>query len=117
MGDIIKLYMSNVIILVENGMEYGRSKRTSMDKYPTETLDVENFSTKETYSREEKELIMARLNEERLIHQRAEEELAGKKQSYTEEDKTKILNKLNEKRLSTQKREEIQKNRIHKKKI
>jgi hypothetical protein len=88
-----------------------------MDKHPTEALDIESFSKKETYSTEEKKLIMAKLNEERLIHQRAEEELAGKKGPYTEDEKTKILNKLNEKRLSVQKREEIQKNRIHKKKI
>ncbi len=88
-----------------------------MDKHPTEILDVERFSKKETYSTEEKKLIMDRLNEVRIIHQRAEEALEGKKRSYTEEEKTKILNKLNEKRLSTQKREEIQKNRIHKKKV
>ncbi len=88
-----------------------------MDKYPTEALDVESFSKKETYSTEEKKLIMDRLNEERLVHQRAEEALAGKKGPYTEEEKTKILHKLNEKRLSTQKREEIQKSRTHKKKM
>jgi len=88
-----------------------------MDKHPTETLDIDSFSKKETYSTEEKKLIMDRLNEERLIHQRAEEALSGKKGPYTEEEKNKILNKLNEKRLSTQKREEIQKNRLHKKHI
>lgn len=88
-----------------------------MDKHPTETLDVESFSKKETYNTEEKKLIMDRLNEERLIHQKAEEELSGKKGSYSEEEKTKILNKLNEKRLSTQKREEIKKRRLHNKHI
>ena len=99
------------------GIELEKSKRTDMDKHPREILDVEGISKKETYSAEEKKLIMDRLNEERLAEQRVEEALAGKKGSYTEEEKTKILNKLNEKRLSTQKREEIQKNRLHKKKI
>ena len=99
------------------GIELEKSKRTSMDKDPSEILDIESFSKKETYSTEEKKLIMDRLNEERLLHKRAEEALTGKKGSYTEEEKTKILNKLNEKRLSRQKREEIQKKRTHKKKI
>lgn len=97
-------------------MGQGRSKRTSMDKDPTEILDIESFSKKKTYSAEEKQLIMDRLNEERLIHQRAEEELRGQKRSFTEEEKKKILAKLNEKRLSTQKREEIKKRRLHNKK-
>ena len=88
-----------------------------MDKDPTYTLDVEGMSKKETYSTEEKKLIMDRLNEERLAQQRADEALAGKKGPYTVEEKKKILNKLNEKRLSVQKREEIQKSRTHKKKI
>ena len=99
------------------GIELEKSKRTDMDKHPSETLDIEGISKKETYSTEEKKLIMDRLNEERLVQQRAEEALAGKKGPYTEEEKTKILNKLNEKRLSVQKREEIQKHRTHKKKI
>ena len=88
-----------------------------MDKHPIGTLDLEGISKKETYSAEEKKLIMDRLNEERLAQQKAEEALTGKKGSYTEEEKTKILNKLNEKRLSVQKREEIQKKRTHKKSI
>ena len=50
-----------------------------MDKDPSETLDVESISKKETYSTEEKKLIMDRLNEERLVQQRAEEALLGKK--------------------------------------
>ncbi len=98
------------------GIEQGKSKRTSMDKDPNEILDIESISRKETYSTEEKKFIMDRLNEERLVQQRAEEALSDKKGPYTEEEKAKILNKLNEKRLSTQKREEIQKRRTHKKK-
>ena len=88
-----------------------------MDKHPTGKLDLEKFSKKETYTAEEKKFIMDRLNEQRLIHQRAEEEAAGKKRSYTEEEKKKILQKLNERRLSTQKREEIQKRRTYQKKL
>jgi len=95
----------------------GKSKRTSMDNHPSEILDIKSFSTKETYSTEEKKLIMERLNEERLIHQKAEETLLSQKKTYSEEEKKKILDKLNEKRLSTQKREEIQKSRLHNKKI
>ena len=87
-----------------------------MDSHSSEITDIKSFSKKETYTAEEKKFIMDRLNEERLIHQRAEEELKGKKRSFTEEEKKKILDKLNEKRLSTQKREEIKKKRLHNKK-
>ena len=58
---------------------------------------------------QEKQIIMIRLNEERLIHQRVKERLDGKIQSYTEEEKSQILNILNEQRLSKLKREEIRK--------
>lgn len=78
---------------------------------------MESFSRKETYTAEEKKFIMDRLNAERLIHQRALEEVSGKKRFYTEEEKKKILEKLNENRLSRQKREEIQKRRTYKKEI
>jgi len=88
-----------------------------MDSYPTNKSDIETFSKQETYSAEEKKLIMDRLNEERLAQQKADEALSGKKGPYTEEEKKKILQKLNEKRLSVQKREEIKKLRTHKKKI
>jgi len=88
-----------------------------MDKNPTEKLDIESFSEKETYTAEEKKIIMDRLNRERLVHQKAEEGLSGKNKSYSEDEKKKILTKLNEKRLSIQKREEIKKNRTYKKQI
>jgi predicted Fe-S protein YdhL (DUF1289 family) len=87
-----------------------------MDNHSGEISEIESYSKKKTYSDEEKQFIMARLNEERLIHQRAEEELKGKKRSFTEEEKKKILAKLNEKRLSEQKRQEIKKKRLHNKK-
>ena len=96
-------------------IEWEQSKRINMDNHSGEITDIKSFSKKETYTAEEKKFIMDRLNEERLIHQRAEEELKGKKRSFTEEEKKKILAKLNEKRLSTQKREEIKKRRLHNK--
>lgn len=88
-----------------------------MDKDPNEILDIKSFSKKETYTTEDKQLIMDRLNEERVAQQSAKEVLESKKGPYTEEEKKKILDKLNEKRLSTQKCEEIQKSRTYKKKI
>ncbi|MCW8822247.1 MAG: hypothetical protein OQK45_08445 [Sulfurovum sp.] len=86
-----------------------------MYKNPNEKLDIENFSKKETYSAEEKQFIMDRLNEERLISQRIEVELTSKLKEYTEDEKNKILQILNENRLTKQKREEITKNRTYKK--
>jgi len=88
-----------------------------MDKNPIKKLDIESFSKKETYTAEEKKIIMDRLNKERLIHQKVEEGLAGKKKSYSKDEKKNILTTLNEKRLSTQKREEIKKSRTYKKQI
>ncbi len=88
-----------------------------MDKHPAGNLELENFSKQDTYTDEEKKFIMDRLNEERLIHQRAQEAASDQKKSYTEEEKKNILQKLNEKRLSTQKREEIKKKRLYKKEI
>ncbi len=75
--------------------------------------DIGNTSNKETYSDEEKKLIMDRLNKERVESQEREAE----SNEYSKDDKTKILNNLNEKRLSVQKREEIKKKRTDKKKI
>lgn len=69
-------------------------------------------SEKETYSEEEKNLVMKRLNEERLIHQRVKEILDGKIKDYSKEEKSKILTNINEYRLSKQKREEITSKRI-----
>ena len=56
-----------------------------MDKDSTETLDIEAISKKETYTEEEKKLIMARLNEQRLMQQREAEMLSDQKKVYTEE--------------------------------
>jgi hypothetical protein len=75
-------------------------------------IDVEAYSKKETYTAEEKQIIMDRLNEERLINQQASKGLDGKKATYSQSEKNKILNKLNEQRLSKQKRIDIEKQRV-----
>lgn len=86
-----------------------------MDRDDNSHLDIPGLRSKETYSAEEKKLIMDRLNEERLIHQRVQDKLDGKIEAYTEEEKQQILHMLNEQRLSIEKREEIKKKRIEKK--
>ena len=95
----------------------GVIKGQVMDKDSTETLDIETISRKETYTEEEKKLIMARLNEERLMQQREAETLSDQKKVYTEEEKKKILNTINQNRLSEQRIEEIKKKRTHHKTI
>jgi len=82
-----------------------------------EYLELADLPEKETYNTEEKQIIMTRLNEERLIHQRVRERLDGKIESYSETEKVQILNILNEQRLSKQKREDIRTKRTEKKKI
>jgi len=88
-----------------------------MDKDAIEHLEINDLPERQTYSEEEKQFIMDRLNEERLIHQRVKERLDGKLKEYTEEEKNQILMMINEQRLSKQKREEIKNKRLQKKKI
>jgi hypothetical protein len=78
-------------------------------------LALTGLKDQETYSVEEKKLIMDRLSEERRIHQKVRESLDGKIKAYTEEEKKEILHLLNEQRLSKQKREEIKWKRLYKK--
>lgn len=80
-------------------------------------VELSKIGRKDIYTTEEKKIIMDRLDEERRIHQKAEEDLNTKTKNYTEEEKKIVLQKLNEKRLTTQKREEIKKARTHNKKI
>ncbi len=79
--------------------------------------DMNELHEKEQYTEEEKQIIMERLNEERLIHQRVRERLDGKINNYSEDEKSQILNILNEQRLSKQKREEIKTKRLENKKV
>ena len=78
-------------------------------------VELSSFSKKDIYTIEEKKIIMDRLDEERRIHQKAEEDLNTKTKDYNEDEKIIVLQKLNEKRLTTQKREEIKKSRTYKK--
>jgi len=86
-----------------------------MDRDPKEYFKIDELTEKENYSKEEKQIIMDRLNEERLIHQRVRERLDGKIKEYSEDEKSEILSLLNEQRLSKQKRKEIERKRIEKK--
>ena len=88
-----------------------------MDYSKKNTIDEEAYRRKDTYSDDEKKIIMDRLDEERRVHQEATKGLDNKKAIYTENEKNKILNKLNEQRLSTQKREDIKKSRIENKEV
>ena len=69
------------------------------------------------FSEEEKQRILEKLNQKRIIDQKASRGIDGKKATYTKEEKQKILEKLNEHRTTTQKREEIEDNRSNGKKI
>ena len=84
---------------------------TNQDDY----IELNDFNEKEIYTKEEKQLIMKRLDEERRINQRVKERLDGNIKAYTQEEKQQILHMLNEERLSKQKREEIKKKRIERK--
>lgn len=78
---------------------------------------LKDFQKKETFTGEEKQIILDRLDEERRITQKAFKGLDGKSASYNDDEKYNILSKLNEKRLSVQKREEIKKNRLYNKEV
>ena len=77
---------------------------------------IENFSKKSTYTDEEKQYIMQRLNDQR----RKEKQQKCTKRKYTrysDEEKQDILRELNDKRLEKQLYEEIEKRRVYHKKI
>lgn len=76
----------------------------------------EAFSQKNTYTAEEKQYIMDRLNAERRIHQK-KANIAKRYTEFTEEDKKNILKELNEKRLEEQLYAEIKRKRTSNKKI
>lgn len=83
----------------------------------TQADNVKNYKRKETYTAEEKQRIMDRLNEERRINQKIAGDLASTSKHYNQSEKNKILNKLNEQRLSKQKRIDIEKKRTNNKEI
>lgn len=88
-----------------------------MDDTKKHNIDAEAYRKKDTYSDEEKKIIIDRLNEERRINAKAAKGLDGKKTSYDQNEKNKILNQLNEERLSKQKRAEIAKKRTENKEV
>ena len=77
-----------------------------------EDLYIANISKKETYSAEEKNFILDRLNNERLQQQKADDESSNKTKQYTKKEKNDILEELNEERLRVQKRKEMKRKRL-----
>jgi hypothetical protein len=65
----------------------------------TQQSNLENIVNKETYTEEEKALILERLNRERLERQKFQQKRAKYKHGYTEEEKHRILQELNAKRI------------------
>jgi len=75
---------------------------------------------KETYTQEEKQYILDRLNKERLERQKFHEEEKKKtevKKEYTEEEKQHILQELNEKRIREEHAKEMERIRFLNKKV
>ena len=85
-----------------------------MDTDSNEELYIADISKHETYSPEEKNFILEKLNNERLLDKNSKEELSNQ---CNIEDKSAILNELNEERLRVQKREEMRKKRLENKQI
>ncbi len=77
----------------------------------------EKYSKKETYTADEKQIILDNLDEERRMHQEATKGMDGKKASYNKNEKMKILNKLNQERISSQNREEVKQKRLGNKEV
>lgn len=83
----------------------------------TEDSYIKNIDKNETYSSEEKNFILERLNNERLLEQKAKEASSEPRKKYDKEDKDDILSKLNDERLRTQKREEMRRKRVENKQL
>jgi len=81
------------------------------------SVDTKLDARKETYTAEEKQIIIDNLNEERRINQKIVADLSNSAKHYNKSDKNKILNKLNQQRLSREKREAIKKKRTYNKEI
>lgn len=80
-------------------------------------INLSNFEKKETFTAEEKQMILDNLDAERRVNQKALKGLDGKSAKYDEAEKQNILNKLNEQRLSVQKHEEIKQRRLFNKEV
>jgi len=91
-------------------------KRVEQEQIDSEN-DTKALVSKNIYSTEEKKLIMAKLNEERLLQQKIQKEELASSSGYTKEEKAKILKKLNAKRLSKQKQQQLRDSRTDHKEI
>jgi hypothetical protein len=65
----------------------------------TNQVHLENIVNKETYTQEEKQFILDKLNEERREREKFQKKFAKHKKNFTEEEKHHILQELNEKRI------------------
>ncbi len=78
---------------------------------------IENIAGKETYTEEEKQFILERLNRERLERQKFKQAALKAKKRYSEEEKHRILQELNEKRIRDEHQEEMKRIRFLNKEI
>jgi len=82
----------------------------------TDQEQIENIVSKETYTQQEKQFILERLNRERLERQKFQQEMMASKNSYTDKEKEHILSELNEKRIQEQHKKEMSRIRFLNKK-
>lgn len=94
-----------------------RLKGSDMASSGKDSTNLNYLQKRETFTEDEKKMIMDRLDDERRVTQKAFKGLDGKDAKFNEEEKHNILSKLNEKRLSAQKREEVKKRRLHNKEV
>jgi len=80
-------------------------------------LHVENIVNKETYTEEEKQFILDRLNKERLERQKFQEAYTKQKQQCIDESKHHILDDLTEKQIVEKHYKEMERIRFLNKKI
>jgi len=100
---------------IRNECRILKEERAKQEREPKQSNS--ELVSKNIYSLEEKNIIMDRLNKERLIQQKLkEDELVGSS-GYTKNEKEKILKKLNQERLDRQKQQKISDKRTYKKEI
>ena len=78
---------------------------------------IENIAKKDTFTEEEKQFIIDRLNRERLERQKFQELAKSQKKQYTQEDKNRILKELNDKRIRDEHRKEMKRIRFLNKEV
>ena len=80
-------------------------------------MSKEEIESKQTYTEEEKKLILERLDAERKMRQKAVDQGYATSAEISAEDKEKILFKINEERRIAQKYKELQRKRLRNKKV